>query len=211
MPKKEKILILYKQLGEYFCSQAEKIGLKPIHFYSKEWGDIPEFKVNIWTKYENIFRRIFFKDKTFIDRKYREYHQKIDIKRLKNIIKKHPKIDYILFFLCRHILEKAIQLCRKISKQMISYQFDGMAVGQKILDFQPLFDKIFTFDKNDQLKYHFLPLTNCWFPNPLTNTQADTDIFYVGTGTPDRIKCATKISEYANKKTLENQSNIRCS
>ena len=84
MPKKEKILILHKQLGEYFCSQAEKIGLEPIHFYSKEWGDILEFKVNIWTKCENIFRRILFKDKTFIDRKYREYHQKIDIKRLKS-------------------------------------------------------------------------------------------------------------------------------
>ena len=26
MPKKEKILVFYKQLGEYFCSQAEKIG-----------------------------------------------------------------------------------------------------------------------------------------------------------------------------------------
>lgn len=203
MPKKEKILIFYNQLGEYFCSQAEKIGLEPIHFYSKEWGDIPEFKVNIWTKYENIFRRIFFKDKTFLHRKYDEYHQKIDINRLKNIIKKHPKIDYILFFRADLYSEEVIKLCRKISKQMISYQFDGMAVGQKILDFQPLFDKIFTFDKNDQLKYHFLPLTNCWFPNPHTNTQADTDIFYVGTGTPDRIKCATKISEYANKKHLK--------
>ena len=203
MPKKEKILILYKQLGEYFCSQSEKIGLEPIHFYSKEWGDIPEFKVNIWTKYENIFRRIFFKDKTFLHRKYDEYHQKIDIKRLKNIIKKHPKIDYILFFRADLYSKKAIQLCRKISKQMMSYQFDGMAVGQKILDHQPLFDKIFTFDKNDQLKYHFLPLTNCWFPNPHTNTQADTDIFYVGVGTPDRIKYATKISEYASKKHLK--------
>ena len=64
IPKKEKILILYKQLGEYFCSQAEKIGLEPIHFYSKEWGDIPEFKVNIWTKYENIFRGFYLKIKT---------------------------------------------------------------------------------------------------------------------------------------------------
>ena len=203
MPKKEKILVFYKQLGEYFCSQAEKIGLEPIHFYSKEWGNIPEFKVNIWTKYENIFRRIFFKDKTFLHRKYDEYHQKMDIKRLKNIIKKHPKIDYILFFRADLYSEEVIKLCRKISKQMISYQFDGMVVGQKILDYQPLFDKIFTFDKNDQLKYHFLPLTNCWFPNPHTNTQADTDIFYVGVGTPDRIKYATKISEYANKKHLK--------
>lgn len=84
MPKKEKILILSNKLGEYFCPQAEKIGLEPIHFYSQEWGDIPEFKVNIWTKYENIFRRIFFKDKTFLHRKYDEYHQKMDIKRLKN-------------------------------------------------------------------------------------------------------------------------------
>ena len=203
MPKKEKILILSNKLGEYFCPQAEKIGLEPIHFYSKEWGDIPEFKVNIWTKYENIFRRIFFKDKTFLHRKYDEYHQKMDIKRLKNIIKKHPKIDYILFFCVDIYSKKAIQLCRKISKQMISYQFDGTALRPKILDYQPFFDKIFTFDKNDQLKYHFLPLTNCWFPNPHINTQADTDIFYVGTGTPDRIKCATKISEYANKKHLK--------
>ena len=99
--------------------------------------------------------------------------------------------------------KEVIQLCRKISKQMMSYQFDGMAVGQKILDYQPFFDKIFTFDKNDQLKYHFLPLTNCWFSNPHTNTDVDTDIFYVGVGTPDRIKYATKISEYANKKHLK--------
>lgn len=202
MAEKKKVLIFYKQLNDQFCEAVDRLGLQPISFFT-EGGDIPEFKVNIWTKYENIFRRIFFKDKTFIDRKYREYHQKIDIKRLKNIIKKHPKIDYILFFRADLYSEKVIQLCRKISKQMMSYQFDGMAVGQKILNFQPLFDKIFTFDKNDQLKYHFLPLTNCWFPNPHTNTQADTDIFYVGVGTPDRIKYTTKISEYASKKHLK--------
>ena len=113
MPKKEKILILYKQLGEYFCSQSEKIGLEPIHFYSKEWGDIPEFKVNIWTKCENIFRRILFKDKTFIDRKYCEYHHRINLKRLKNIIKtkkhykKAPQNRLYPIFPCRPILRKS--------------------------------------------------------------------------------------------------------
>ena len=107
MPKKEKILILHKQLGEYFCSQAEKIGLEPIHFYSKEWGDILEFKVNIWTKCENIFRRILFKDKTFIDRKYCEYHHRINLKRLKKHYKKALQNRLYPIFPCRPILRKS--------------------------------------------------------------------------------------------------------
>lgn len=173
--------------------------------FHKEGGEIPAFKKTFLTKYINIFRRVFFKDKNYLYRRHEKYVKKQFTKRMKTISKKHSKINYSILIMAEDIPKEGIQICRNISDNLISYQHDGMYRSQRLFDIINYFDKIFTFDPQDMNDYQFLPLTNCWFPdeNKKNISHFHSDIFYVGVGVPERIEKIKSLQNYSTKNNIK--------
>lgn len=203
MADKKKVLVFYKQMNEQYCRAISALGLEPISFFDEE-KKMESFRVTFWLKYLNIFRRIFFGDKQFLDRAYRKHLNKNLIRAMKSISEKHKKIDYILFFRADYYPQEVIDKCKQISNKMVSYQFDGMDICQSLLPNKDKFDKIFTFDRGDLEQYGFEPLTNCWFPDEEKDEKSTQyDIFYVGVGTPDRIEKAKRLRDYSLENNID--------
>lgn len=201
--EKKKVLVFYKQLNDEYCRAIENIGMQPISFFS-EGGSFEDFKITPYLKYKNILRRLFFGDKMSLQREYKKHTEGQFIRRIKKIAHKYSKIDYALFFRGDYYPEVVLDVSRSISEKMITYQFDGMSICQDLLPNKNKFDRIFTFNQEDMDAYHFLPLTNCWFPDEkkIANPTIEKDVFYVGVGTPDRIDKAKKLGEYCSENGL---------
>lgn len=197
----KKVLIFYKQLDEYYAEALKQLGFQPISFF-KESDDIPEFRNTRLLKYQNVFRRLFFRDIQFLNRAYQKNLEKGLIKKMKQIAAKHPEIECALFFRADYYPDEVLKLARKISKTTVSYQFDGMSISQNLLKNSSLFDRIYTFDPSDLKTYkneHFLSLTNCWFPDEKRVSDVNQDVFYVGVGTPERIENVGNLSEFTHE------------
>ncbi|MDO4224909.1 MAG: hypothetical protein Q4C75_03345 [Bergeyella zoohelcum] len=197
---KKKILVVYgnEEIEAKYKKAIEQLGFQHISFF-RDSAPYKEFRPTLIDRAYNIFRRLFFNDKLALHRAYDRDRDRQNVKKMKEIAKKHPNIDKVLMFRADIFPKKMIKLCRKISKNMITHQFDGMKVCQKLMTFYKSFDRIFVFDKKDLEDYKgygFMPLTNSWFPDEDYNiNEIKQDLFYVGVGTPDRIEKITRLNE----------------
>ena len=187
----------------YYAETIAKLGYEPISFFSDS-AEMKLFKKTFWMKYENIFRRFFFKDNSYLDRCYKNHVAKSLTKKIEEIAKKHPRIAYSLFFRADYYPDEVLEIARKISGKMITYQFDGMSISQNLIPNISIFDRIFTFDTQDwrdYKKYQFLPITNNWFPDAERNNEILQEyiFFYIGVGTPERILNMEKFKNIADK------------
>lgn len=139
-----------------------------------------------------------------LSRDRKKYISQQYIKRSEGLLGEY--YDYVLFFRADLYPEEVIRNIRKISKQMITYQYDGMEVSRRILDYLKYFNKIFVFDPKDYHQYRdlrFLPLTNCWFPDESGKAEIEGDFFYIGVGVPDRIGKIRRFSQYSEDENLK--------
>lgn len=189
-----KILLLNKSgLNEPFLKALRTEGFDVVAFFN---GKLRPFEINYFHKIINLFRRNLLGDKQYLNRAERKFNVQQYIKRSREL--KKQNFDYALFFRADLYPEKMIQNIRKISKKMISDQYDGMEVGRKILDYRPYFDRLFVFDPDDLKNYKhlgLLPITNCWFPDDEKKEEVKQDFFYVGVGTGDRQQKIKKMQE----------------
>lgn len=203
MKNRKTILLINKSgLNTVFKKALQEQGFEVVSFFDEP---IPAFKKNIFQKYANIFYRIVLKDKTYLQKQEKEYFEK-ELVRKSNILINQSKFDYALFFRADLYPEKMISTIRNISEKMISYQYDGMEVCQKILNYTSFFDRIFVFDPVDFYKYqskNFLPLTNCWFPDENPQSKIEQDFFYVGVGTDDRKLKITRFQEFVKSRNYD--------
>lgn len=195
--EKIKVLFIYrnKGLAKKFTEHFRINDYDVYEFYSEE---IPEFRLSLFQKLENIIFRIFFNDKSQIHKiKERNFasHSKSELKKLKN---NKITFDYCLVIRGDLVPEFVIQHARSISKKMVDFQLDGISVSSKILDFQKYFDDLYVFDENDVLKYSGYPLqhaTNCFFEDEYQKSK-NIDFLYIGVVSEKRKKSLINLANF---------------
>ena len=160
-------------------------------------------KSSIIHKIGNIFSRLVLKDKNYFIKKEKAIFEKYAENRLKN-----KAYDIAFFIRADMYSENLLKKVRKQSKKMVSYQWDGIDMYPRILDYYKYFDRKLVFDGNDvrkYSKYHLLPLpiyhyTENVFHDP---GKEEIDLFYVGVGLEERIKMSFNIEKYAKENDLK--------
>lgn len=120
------------------------------------------------------------------------------------------EFDYILVIRGEYTPAKAISYLRKKNPNamMILYMWDSIQNNRGIKDKWPLFDKVYTFDRNDYLQNSqeigFIPLFFCeeYLNNIESQTQPIYDIAFIGTAHGDRAKVVKQIEEECRKNNL---------
>lgn len=195
--EKIKVLFIYrnKGLAKKFIEHFRINDYNVYEFYSEE---IPEFRLSLFQKLENIIFRIFFNDKSQIHKiKERNFasHSKRALHQLKN---KKIRFDYCLVIRGDLVPESVIQYARSVSKKMVDFQLDGISVSAKILDFQKYFDELYVFDENDVSEYADYPLlhaTNCFFEDEHQECKK-IDFLYIGVVSEKRKKSLINIAHF---------------
>ncbi len=182
--QKKIILINESGLNEIFTEAFRKEGYDVISILEDSFL----YKKNIWTKLMNIYYRVVLKKNNFYGEDYYNKLNKEVYKRLKKI--EIEEVDYTLIFRADYYSSNNIKLLREKSKMLVSYQYDGWELGKGIINHKDYLDRVYFFDKDDISKFgeKSLPLTNCYFQNNEEISLVDFDLFYLGTGTKDRIK-----------------------
>jgi len=160
-------------------------------------------KTSIVHKIGNIFSRIILKDKNYFIRKEKEIFEKYAENKLKN-----TTYDIAFFIRADMYSENLLKKVRKQSKKMVSYQWDGIDMYPRILDYYKYFDRKLVFDGNDvrkYSKYHLLPLSIYHYTENIFHDPAKEviDLFYVGVGLEERIKISYSLEKYAKENDLK--------
>lgn len=145
-------------------------------------------------KIGNVFSRLILKDKNYFIKKEKHIFEKFALKRLKN-----KTYDIAFFIRADMYSENLIKRVKKQTKKMINYQWDGIDIYPRILDYYKYFDRFFVFDNADMRKYknlNLLPLTNFYYSDRRKNNIAEYDFFYIGVGLDDRIRLIKNIEEF---------------
>lgn len=196
--KKSILLINKSGLNEPFKNALEQEGFIVKSFYGESF--LP-FRRSLVQKFTNIIRRFLFDDKNYLLQKEQQFYDFQLVQRSKSIMN-GTKFDYTLFFRADLFPSEMIANIRKISSMMISYQYDGMEVSKKILNYSSFFDRLFVFDPGDYKTFKtegFLPLTNCWFSDPDSSQINKLDFFYIGVGIDDRKMKIQKLQNFIKK------------
>lgn len=126
-------------------------------------------------KIGNVFSRLILKDKNYFIKKEKQIFEKFALKRLKN-----KTYDIAFFIRADMYSENLIKRVKKQTKKMINYQWDGIDIYPRILDYYKYFDRFFVFDKADMRKYknlNLLPLTNFYYSDRRKKTLQSTIFF----------------------------------
>ena len=150
-------------------------------------------KASLTHRISNVLHRVLLNDKTYFIKKEKQLFEKFAEKRLKNK-------DYDIAFFIRADMysEKLIKKVRKQSKKMVSYQWDGLEMYPRILDFYQYFDRKLVFDGNDIRtfpQYNLLPLPIYHYTENIRHDpeKEELDLFYIGVGLDERIKMSFNI------------------
>lgn len=193
--KKKLILLNEIGLNEIFTEAFRDEGYDVISILEQPFL----YKKNIWTKLMNIYNRVILKNNNFYGD---DYYKKLNNEVYRRLKKINTEVDYALVFRSDYYSNKNIRLLREKSKMLVSYQYDGWELGNTIVKHKDYLDRVFFFEKDDLSKYgeKALPLTNCFFYSNEANPSVEFDIFYVGTGTRNRIKNLKNIYNRLGKK-----------
>lgn len=155
---------------EYIIKELNKLNYK-VDYIPENIDGINffyRFLFRYFKKYKNTIFNIFFN------------------KKIKNIIKN----EYDLLFVIRgaYLRDYHINRLSKPNVQKILYQWDSVQNNKNAIEIAPLFDKVFTFDRNDAEKFGWIyrPL---FFINELCkyNNSKKYDFAYIGTIHSKRI------------------------
>lgn len=164
----------------------------------------PKFdKSYIIHKIANIFHRVVRKDKSYFIRKEKQIFEKFAEKRLKN-----KTYDIAFFIRADMYSENLIKKVRSQTEKMVSYQWDGIDMYPRILDYYKYFDRKMVFDGNDIRKYpqyNLLPLSIYHYTDNIFHDPAkeEIDLFYIGVGLDERINLASNIEKYSKENQLK--------
>ena len=199
MNTKSKILIVNPLFRDLFINHSQNI--------LKNKFEVDEFFIHKNNRTNN-FLKYFHKIINLINihfLKKRDYYRRLEKKRQSNYYQyclnnvKNKRYDKIL--ICRgdrlpHFVLKNLQIQ---SKKMINYQCDGVEMCPDIFKKKKYFTSIYSFEKEDIIKYPDLDLkfiTNFYFNyNPMINKKADVDFYYLGVGLEDRIKILDQFTQ----------------
>ncbi|RRT86734.1 hypothetical protein [Empedobacter falsenii] len=191
------VLFIYKNtnLAQQFAKHFKLNGYSLYEFYDEE---IPYYEFSGLQRLENIYYRVIKKNTQHIHNINNRNFINFTNKKLNSLKNKNLKFDYCFVIRGDLIPENVLEYARSVSTKMIDYQLDGLAVSEKILEFDNLFDQIYVFDDQDVVnypKYNLKAITNCFFEED-NHEKIDWDIYYTGAGLDERVK---KIKQLINQ------------
>ncbi len=112
----------------------------------------------------------------------------------------NPYFDYSLFFIVHFFDSTLIKKVRAKAKKTIAYQFDSIKRTPELRKNIPLFDRFYSFDKQDTEAYGVDFATNFYFDHDLRSAYHKTvDFFYIGTYVPERLPVLLKLIKAINE------------
>lgn len=187
---------------QLFCKGIEEEGIIVEDLYV---NFTQTYRKTWYQKTKNIFYLKVLGIKDYYQRKTAESREKALLEIVKS---KTNYYDHILIFRADHFSTTILSELRNKTSSLITYQYDGMSICQKLVPNIHLFDDIYTFDYSDQQKYNFKGITNCWFKDEDKVLSIETDLFYVGVGVPERISKIKKIAKYCNHNMIKLNAHI---
>ncbi len=182
------ILFIYKNknLAAQFVKHFKLNSYDVYEFYDEE---IPYYQFSVLQRLENIYYRVVKKDTQHIHKINHRNFINLTNRKLKQLQKQNLKFDYCFIIRGDLIPENVLKYARSVSTKMIDYQLDGLAVSEKILEYNNLFDQIYVFDEQDVVdypNYNLKAITNCFFEEENT-TEKSIDFSYIGVNTENRF------------------------
>lgn len=182
------VLFIYKNtnLAKQFVKHFNLNGYSVYEFYD---NPIPYYEFSGLQRLENIFYRVIKKDTQHIHSINHRNFINLTNRKLKQLKKQNLKFDYCFVIRGDLIPENVLEYARSVSNKMIDYQLDGLAVSDKILDYNKLFDQIYVFDEQDVIgypNYNLKAITNCFFEED-NSTEKSIDFSYIGVNTENRF------------------------
>lgn len=185
------ILIVNPLFGDLFINSSREI--------LKDQFVVDEFFIPGKAKkksYSKLFHKIInilniqlLKKRDYYQRLHKKGQDKYYSLCLKNI--KNKKYDKILFCRGDRIPDFVLQQLYTQGKQLINYQCDGVEMCPDIFSKSRFFSSIFSFDKEDIIKYPELKLrfiTNFYLENYNEIIDVEHDLYYIGVGLQERIE-----------------------
>ena len=181
-------LFIYKNtnLAKQFVKHFRLNGYSLYEFYDES---IPYYEFSGLQRLENIFYRVIKKDTQHIHKINHRNFINLTNRKLKQLKQQNLKFDYCFVIRGDLIPENVLEYARSVSIKMIDYQLDGLAVSEKILDYNSLFNQIYVFDEQDVVdypNYNLKAITNCFFEEENT-TEKSIDFSYIGVNTENRF------------------------
>ena len=191
------VLFIYKNtnLAAQFEKHFRLNGYSLYEFYDEQ---IPYYEFSGLQRLENIYYRVVKKDTQQIHKINHRNFINLTNRKLNNLKNKNLKFDYCFVVRGDLIPENVLEYARSVSRKMIDYQLDGLAVSEKILDYDNLFDQIYVFNEQDIVNYpnyNLKAITNCFFEED-NQEVIEWDIYYTGAGLDERVE---KIKQLINQ------------
>lgn len=163
-----------------------------------------EFKYpNLLTRVYNLYRKVFFNDKSYKT----EIRSKTITKNLINHLNNIDKNCYSLFIRPDLFPLAIFDYLKKKHINLIAYQWDGMNRYPKINEYIEYFNKFYSFEPSDLMENKaILPCTNFYFTHLLfTETpHKNVEAFNINSFQYDRIETSLKIKNILNKVGISN-------
>lgn len=141
--------------------------------------------------------------KTFVRFRVKPYFPLLDkyYKNLFDNVRDH-KYEFIIFLRGEFLTINSIRYCRKVfpNTKLILYMWDSLTNYPQVSQLWQYFDKVFTFDRHDYIKYkekgiEFLPLfyLDKYHFNNISEPSYKYDYSFIGTAHGDRPKIIKKL------------------
>ena len=188
------VLFIYKNtnLAQQFVKHFRLNGYSLYEFYD---APIPYYEFSGLQRLENIYYRVVKKDIQHIHNINHRNFINLTNRKLKQLQKQNLKFDYCFIIRGDLIPENVLKYARSVSTKMIDYQLDGLAVSEKILEYNSLFNQIYVFDEQDLVDYpdyNLKAITNCFFEED-NSTEKSIDFSYIGVNTENRFDILSDI------------------
>jgi len=157
-------------------------------------------------KYKSVLERLKnFALKTFLNKNLKKIYRAEEIE--KQLIKLNAKQDIILTIKGDFVSPEGIQNLKKYTNKSIGFFNDNIARYPRTVDVLPLFDEVFSFEKNDCKKFNlkFAPnfIYNLSSPNS-EETKTEFEVFNI-TSKDKRSTLIYKIAEILQEKDISHK------
>lgn len=195
--KNDNILIIMPKFYGYEkvieCEARKRFNNVYIIYENRDW-------VSVWHRFVYVY----------LPSKKREVLNKFYKKQIDRL----PKVIDLVFVIRGSSLSSPIMNYMKNrftdSCQYIMYQWDGVKNNPEILDIQKYFDKLFTFDIEDSIKYgwNYRPLF--YIKDKVIDGNKDIDISFLCSLHSQRAKIQERIKSICKKKSFVFYSHMYC-
>ena len=189
----------YAEIPDLMKKNLDYLGYNDVNFifYSEE-----KFRYkNILQKLNNLFRKVFLKDKRFKENLRMEFIENTLIQKAQNL----SQHDVIIVMNTDFFSENFLQIIKTKTKKLIGNHWDGLSRTPEIYSKIVFFDQFYVFDKEDvDEEKNIFFLTNFFFDFDKNEVLAElkNDIYYLGTYVKERFSTLKKIAETFTRNQL---------